>query len=423
MPDDKMLTLEFAREWDGNTSLRDYTSIDSAAAPVLANNDDCDLTLDGLTSLTRQAAHGFSKQKSGSLSLNGLTSLDDNVAEEFSGYVGHLGLGGLTSLSLSAARSLSKSVQFIDLAGLTSVSDSVADVLSKCKGRIQLGGLTLLTHQELAAKLAEEDDELHFPHLQSVPYEVAVVLSKTKARRLLLPSLKSITSFDLAWRLFLQDQDSDALSGLTRLSLAEADTIANYKGDIYLDNLNVLTENVAEALSKHRGILGLRGMNSLTDTCAEFLSRHSQGILILPPKQSKQVSDHFQRKYLEKFKPASQKAPLDGFIKASELQHGKFYECKVDSTSHGIENDNFTQLAIDATTTRRYVLFGAKHIYQKDPEFVRKLINFDFYFLFMEEYGSSKWNHSIREMILDETGLMLQSESADACFFDFKEAV
>ena len=421
MPDDKMLTLEFAREWDGNTSLRDYTSIDSAAAPVLANNDDCDLTLDGLTSLTGQAAHGFSKQKSGSLSLNGLTSLDDNVAEEFSDYVGHLGLGGLTSLSLSAARSLSKSVQFIDLAGLTSVSDSVADVLSKCKGRIQLGGLTLLTHHELAAKLAEEDD-LHLPYLTSLTDEVALALSKTKAR-LILPGLKSITCFDLAWKLFLQSQDDYPLSFISRLSTADAVTIANYKGDLYLDNLNVLTEEAAEALSKHRGILGLRGMNSLTDTCAEFLSRHSQGILILPPKQSKQVSDHFQRKYLEKFKPASQKAPLDGLIKASELQHGKFYECKVDSTSHGIENVNFIQLAIDATTTRRYVLFGARHIYQQDPEFVRKLINFDFFFLFREEHGTSKWNHSIREMILDETGLMLQSESADACFFDFKEAV
>jgi len=419
MSDNKTLTRKIALEWDGNSSLRKYVSIDDDAAVVLANYDDADLELMGLTSLSLPAAKALSRQKNGSLTMSGLTSLADDIAGEFSRYEGILGLDGLTSLSLAAAQALSKSVQSLYLSGLTSVSDPVAEVLCKCKGRIMLGGLTSLTHSGLAVKLAEKDDELYIPGLTELSDEVATSLSKTRAS-LLLNGLKSIPNFDLAWKLFLQERDSSYLSSLTSLSADEAAVISSYRGDIYLDNLSVLSEIAAETLSRHEGILGLRGLTSVTDSAAEALSKHN-GTVILPQTLSKKVADHFLRRFTGGVHQTSQMPTSHGAIRASELQHGKLYDCKVDSEHGGKENENIIQLAIDATTNRRFVLFGARYIYQKDPEYVHKLIGLDYYFLFMEEYGDSKWNTSIREMFLDQNGVMLQDESNDGCLYDFKE--
>ena len=415
----KALTLKIALEWDGNTSLREYPSIDDDAAEVLANYDDADLELLGLTSLSLPAARALSRQKHGSLRLSRLTLLEDGIAEEFSRYEGCLGLEGLTSLSVTAAQALSKSVQSLDLSGLISVLDPVAEVLSKCKGHVTLGGLTKLTHPGLAAKLAGQDEELDFPGLTEMSDDVATALSKTKAR-LLLVGLKNIANFDLAWRLFLQEQDRDYLSFLTSLSATEAAVISNYKGDIYLDNLSLLSDIVAETLSRHEGILGLRGLVSLKESAADALSKHN-GTLILPHILSKNVADYFLRRFTGGIHQTSRTPTSDGPIRAIELQHGKLYDCKVDSEYGGKENENIVQLAIDATTNRRFVLFGARHIYQKDPEFVHKLIDLEFYFLSNEGYVNSGWNTSIREMFLDANGVMLEDESKDCCLYDFQE--
>jgi hypothetical protein len=415
----KNLTLEIANQWDGNASLREYTSIDSDAATVLANRDDADLDLLGLTVLSLPVAKALSSQKNGSLNIDSLTSLEDHIAEEFSKYHGFLGLAGLTSLSVAGARALSKSVQFLDLSGLTSVSTPVAEALSQCAGRVQLQGITSLTHPGLASKLAEVDDELHIPRLTELSEEAAIALSKTTAR-LLLPGLKSIPSFDLAWKLFLQEKDSDPLSSLTALSAPQAAIISTYKGDVYLDRVPTLSDVVAETLSQHHGVLGLRALASLSETAVESLSKHANGILILPPALSTKVASNFTRRYIG-CNASSLKPSPNGTVNAFELKHGKFYDCKVDSETTEAEDCTILQLAMDATTNRRFVLFGAKRIYTKDPDFVQKLIDLDFYFLFTQEYDSPEWNTSIMQMFLDENGVMLRDEHNDGCLYDFKE--
>jgi len=414
------LTRQIALEWDGNTSLREYASIDEGAAEMLAGYDGLDLVL-GLTSLSRPTAGALSRQKNGSLCLNGLTSLDDGIAEEFSRYTGFLGLDGLASLSAAAAQALSKSVQSLSLSGLGSVPDPVAEVFSKCKCRLTLGGLAELNHAGLAAKLLvlEQYEELDLSRLTKISEPAATVLSKSQ-NKLRLDSLKSIPNFDLAWKLFLQEPHSSWLAALTSLSAEEAAIISTFTGEIYLENLTDLSEMAAERLCGHKGILGLRGLTSLTDGAAEALSKHSN-ILILPQDMSKKVADHFLRRFTGGIHQTNQMARPDGERRAIELKHGKLYDCKIDSEYGGEENASIVQLAIDATSNRRFVLFGAREIYLKEPDFVHKLIDLDFYFLFMEEYPSSNSEYSIQAMFLNKDGVTLEDESEDGCLYHFKE--
>jgi hypothetical protein len=151
------------------------------------------------------------------------------------------------------------------------------------------------------------------------------------------------------------------------------------------------------------------------------LSRHSNGILVLPPELSAKVTEHFLRRHVKGFQHANQKSDSDAVIRAVDLQPGKLYDCKIDSEYAGVEDCSLVQLAIDATSNRRYVLHDARNIYKKDPEFVHKLIALDYFFLFMKEYGRSEKNSSIYEMFLDENGDLFWDESKDAYWYDFKE--
>ena len=420
MTNNTTLTLEIALGWDGNTSLTQYTSIDDQAAEVLAKYEDADLELRGLISLSLPAAQALSKQESGSLNLRGLASLKNDVAEAFSHYGGFLGLEGLTSLSLPAAQALSKSVQFLDLSGLTSVLDPVAEVLAKCKCRIHLRGLRELTHPGLAAKLAEADDELDLPGLTELSDPVAVALSKTKPR-LLLEALKRIDNFELAWKLFVQDKDSYPLSFISSLSDADATTIANYKGNVYLDGLDALSAAAAEILSRHVGVLGLRGMKSLTDNAAESLSHHNHDTVILPQQLSAKVAALFLYRFTGRPLGARKPPAPDGTIDAIDLQHGKLYECIIESYGAGKKTCDFVQLAIDPTTNRRFVLFGAKRAYEEDPEWVRQLIKTDFHLLWLEEWSRPKGPIPNSDFLLDQDGIVLHDEAEECWLHGFRE--
>lgn len=416
MPDNKTLTVEIAREWNQNSSLKEYTSIDDDAAEVLVGYKDADLDFDGITSISPKTVQILSKHIS--LGFKGLSTIGNEVASALSDFNGFLDLSGITSLSVAAAQSITKSAQFIDLSGLTSVSDPVAEVLSKCKGRLHLCGLTSLTHPRLAAKLAEVDDELDVPGLTGLSDEVAAALSKTNAT-LLLRGPKSIPNFDLAWKLFLQNPNDDFLSSITSISPAEATIIANYKGDVYLEKLTSLSDIAAETLSRHQGVLGLRGLTSLTDSAAEILSKHKD-IVILPQSLSKKVAGHFLERFCSGSKQIRQATASDGKIRAIDLEQGKLYDCKVYGDS-GPEDCSIVQLAIDATSNRRLVLSQARYIYQKDPEFVRKLATWEFFLLSTERCGNPNWQKSIDEMHLDENGDTLQFGDDGDCYYDFIE--
>jgi hypothetical protein len=413
------LTAQIAREWNETRSLEDYNSIDVDAAAILAGYDDADLELDGLTEISVPVAKALAQHKKGLITLRGLTIISDDVAEALSSYSGFLDLSGLTSISVAAARSLTKSAQHLNLDGLTQIPDPVADVLAAFNGDLRLRGISSLTNLKLAVKLAEEPKELDLPTLTEISDDAAAILSRSKAM-LLLPSLAPISNFDLAWKLFTQNKDSSCLDGLTLLSPAEASIIANYKGNVYLDNIAELSEIAAEAISRHKGVLGLRGLSLLSDSAADALSKHD-GILILPQTLSKRVADHFLSRFTSGNGEASQTPISGGAIRAIALEHGKLYDCKIVPDDGQEEDANILQLAIDATSNRRYVLLNARNVFKNDPEFVRRIVNLDFYFLFVGEFDHAKWPDLIIEVCLNEKGTALETSSGDLILFGFRE--
>jgi hypothetical protein len=427
MNDKTTLTLEIARVWKNsgcNTTFKEYTSIDDDAADLLATCDGADLELDGLGALSPAAVRALSKQQNGSLSLSGLTSLSEAAAEAFAKYPGAaLGFDGLKSLSEPVSIALAKFSGSLYLSGLPSVTDPVAEALSKHQGLLVLDGLTSLTHPGLADKLAAESDELNLSGLTELSHPAATALSKTKASRVILGVLKSQPNFDLAWRLFTQDGDSNYLSSLTSLSEADAATLSNYAGDLYL-GLTKLTEDVAKELAKHRGKLFLNSLSSLSDIAAKALSMH-KGTLTLPPALSTRVWAHWLRRHTGGVPLASETASADGKMRAIELQQGKLYDCILDSDC-GREDCSVVQLAIDATTNRRFMLLGARYLYAQYPDRVHTLINMTFADLDPEVTdatagGPDKERYgAIFEFILDESGV-LHDKSEDGYLSDFKE--
>lgn len=470
---DKTLTLDSVREWQksaSNVKLSEYTSIaDDAAEALVTNEVDVYLELDGLVSLSNASAKSFSRcqgqvrlngltsisdaiadilstQKNGCLSLDGLTSISDAAAEAFSKYEGgYLAFDGVTSLSDAAGIALSRSVGSLWLCGLTTVSDIVAEALSKHQGGLFLNGnLTSLTHAGLAGKLAERDDELDLSGLTELSDLAATALSKTEARLFLkIPPQK--LNFDLGMKLLVQNEDDTFLWKLTDLSAANAATlakykgellyfqslrtltdeaaveIANFKGDLNLCGLTALSDIAAEALSRHVGVLDLCGLKSLSDTAAEALSKHN-GTLIPPHTLSPKIAAHSLRRYTKGIHLARQTHSSGDIIMPIALQHGKLYDCKLDGDL-GTAVESVVQLAIDATTNRRFFLLEGRQIYLANPKFVHKLIDLSFNDLdttnIAEEYDS-RWASAIYEFILDEDG-MHQGNSNDIFLYDFIE--
>lgn len=58
------------------------------------------------------------------------------------------------------------------------------------------------------------------------------------------------------------------------LSLPVAQTLALFRGDIILNEMQCVTDTVAEALSSHEGDLSLNGLETLSEPAARFLARH-----------------------------------------------------------------------------------------------------------------------------------------------------
>jgi hypothetical protein len=58
------------------------------------------------------------------------------------------------------------------------------------------------------------------------------------------------------------------------LCLPVAQTLAHFRGDIDLDDLESVTDAAAEALSVHQGDLSLDGLTTLSPTAAKSLARH-----------------------------------------------------------------------------------------------------------------------------------------------------
>lgn len=134
--------------------------------------------------------------------------------------------------------------------------------------------------------------------------------------------------------------------------------------------------------------------------------------------------DSKQHEDTEVIHHASQKPSSDGIIEAIDLQHGKFYDCTIDTDHGSKETDSFVQLAIDAKTNRRWMLFGKKSLLEKHTDLVRKLINMSFDDLVAEDYEGSPDSVrglQLQEFILDAGGA-LHDKSDDCYLSHFKSS-
>ena len=93
--------------------------------------------------------------------------------------------------------------------------------------------------------------------------------------------LSGLTSLsDAAAQALAQHEGCLELSGLMSLSDAAAQALAEHKENLWLSGLTSLSDAAAQALAKHNGFLDLRGLTSLSDAVAQALAKH-EGMLEL----------------------------------------------------------------------------------------------------------------------------------------------
>ena len=107
---------------------------------------------------------------------------------------------------------------------------------------------------------------------------------------------------------------------------------------------------------------------------------------------------------------------------AIELEHGKSYDCTIDSDS-GLENCSLVQLAIDSASNHRFVLLGARYLFTKHSDYVHKLINMSFKELITEDFLGDPdriMGLQVKKFILNTNGA-LESKIDDCFLYDFVE--
>jgi hypothetical protein len=115
---------------------------------------------------------------------------------------------------------------------------------------------------------------------------------------------------------------------------------------------------------------------------------------------------------------ASQRPSSVGTIRATELKHGKSYDCTIDGDL-GPEDCSFVQLAIDVTSNRRFMLLGARHLFSQNVGFVHKLIGMSLNELDTEDFDGSPdrvMGLQVWEFLLDDNG-SLKAKSQE-CYLD-----
>ena len=95
----------------------------------------------------------------------------------------------------------------------------------------------------------------------------------------------------------------------------------------------------------------------------------------------------FKQQHLEKSAPTRITMPHSkgNTIRAIDLQPGRYYNCIIDG-EYGPEKFNFTQLAIDPKSKRRYILVDGSRKILEDPDLVRELIGMTFQEIYSADF-------------------------------------
>lgn len=243
--------------------------------------------LRGLTSLSPEAATAALKQARG-VNLDGLTELSDELAQAIANAKtgGPLSLNGLEALSAAAAEAIAKREQDIFLNGLAEISPETAKKLTAHAGnpasrpRVHLEGLKKISAETAGILAAWPKWSGRLPLLAelSEPAAAALVSSRNFDGR--LPALKTLSA-SVAKHLASRPGDL-ILDGLGTLPDDVAAAVADHRGGtLSLNGLKTLSDNAAAAVAGQQGILSLNGLASLSDAAAESLAAHAGELVTL----------------------------------------------------------------------------------------------------------------------------------------------
>jgi hypothetical protein len=285
-----------AKEW---LCLIGFDELEDEAGVILARHRGR-LTLNRLRRLSDAGAQALSCHRGESLELNTLTSLTDAAARSLSRYQGFLSMDGIATLTADSAAALAERHGRLSLDGLTSlpdtpehlalarmlaaqpassrasfkrlthISEAVAEVLADLPDFLNLNSLHLT--EPLAAILARHSHCLRFDHSPSITEGVARALANCQGG--LCIDVGPTLSPDVAKALVAGS--GFWLSGLTSLSEATADILAEHEGvlTVCCFSLTSISAAAAESLARHKGPLRFVYAENLPPEAAEILRRH-----------------------------------------------------------------------------------------------------------------------------------------------------
>ena len=289
-------------KWNGH--LPRFTTVPDDVARALAKEGSNLRSMPGLTAISDEAAKLLVPRIGGNLPA--LKALSTEVAKALAQSRDHLVLNGVTTLSDEAAKALTEKAigrNVLYLNGLTSLSPVAAKAICQREGDLYLNGLTTILIDVLKS-LAEHKSPgyarpvVYLDGLTSLTDEAAAILASWPKWSGELPALPSLSE-KIATALAASPRWDGKLPAVRMIPVEVAQALAQRRGDLLLDSLTTLADDVAAALAKHRGYrpenviapgadkdvvaamekhragtLSLNGLTSLSDKAAAALAQH-----------------------------------------------------------------------------------------------------------------------------------------------------
>jgi mono/diheme cytochrome c family protein len=259
-------------------SLNGLTVLPDEAAPVASR---LDLHLPRLRSLSPAFIAAMLKRPRHhvtNVNFDGLEELADETAAAMKAHDRfNLSLNGLTALSPAAARSIGTRNGFLYLNGFMSVSAEILAALAEHEAHpaarplVFLDGLTTLGDDAAAILARWPKWSGRLPRLETVSEGVATALASSRNWDGSLPAVKAVSA-PVAKQLATRPGNL-SLDGLGELPDDVAAALAGHAGGtLSLDGLRTLSDGAAAALATHAGRLSLDGLAALSSAAARSLA-------------------------------------------------------------------------------------------------------------------------------------------------------
>ncbi|MEI8320229.1 MAG: hypothetical protein WCH79_20030, partial [Planctomycetia bacterium] len=282
----------------GSLSFNGVKKLSEETARALAELR-CDLSLGGVAEISPEVAGALAERNGYRLALGGLERLSAETAAALARSNSHaLILDGLETISPAVAAALANYPLKLSLGGLTSLSPEVAEKLSRHGGNLHRGDLHLTGLEEItpaaAAALAPHRGLLDLSGLKSVSAEILEALAPAVDISLRSPAVvaaDAVAAMPPALRVWFVEQsprggdpvrqEQDEVIAVDRSTVEGALAAAGVGGRVDLGDRDALSVAEAELVAEHRGDVSLDGLTTLPAETAAVLARHGIGMLSL----------------------------------------------------------------------------------------------------------------------------------------------